>query len=307
MLENNILNTIIYFDIFHYPLTEWECYHWLYGEHEKIGYQNFVVQLKKLVADNKLATASGFYFLPNKKNLIKTRQRRYMLAQLKYTIACRAIKIIRCLPFIKYVAICNSLSYNNAKEGSDIDLFIIAEAGKLWRARFVAASLMQLLMWRPTAKNCKDKICLSFLIADDHLNIQSMSIEDDVYMKYWLVQMAPIYDPNNIHEKLLQANDEWVKPDISNHLAYQMNDMRSISDSVFSKFIKNILQAIIYPSIWESILRRLQFAILSNDLKTIANKDTRVVMNDHALKFHVLDRREEFRDKFKARISNTRV
>ncbi len=304
MLKNNILNTIKYFDIFAYPLTSWECYHWLYGKSETVELKEFVRQLDEVVVSNELMKLDGFYFLPGKEKNIETRQRRYLLAQLKYNIAVRAVKIIRALPYIKYIAVCNSLAYNNASEGSDIDLFVIAEAGKLWRARFVAATLMQLLRWRPTEKVSKDKICLSFLIADNGLDIEAMAIENDIYLKYWLIQLVPLYDPSNLQEKLMAANDKWLRKDLPNYLVYKTNDFRIVKDGIFSRIIKFILELILRPKFIESLLRRFQFAILSNDLKTIANKDTRVVMNDKILKFHVLDRREQYRDKYLERIKD---
>ncbi|MBL7022418.1 hypothetical protein ISR92_03820 [Patescibacteria group bacterium] len=304
MLQNNILNTIKYFDIFAYPLTSWECYHWLYGNSEPVEYEDFIKELDRMVEDKELMKLDGFYFLPGREKNIQTRQRRYLLAQLKYNIAVRAVKIIRSLPYIKYIAVCNSLAYNNASEGSDIDLFVIAEAGKLWRARFVAATLMQLLRWRPTEKVSKDKICLSFLIADDGLDIEAMAIENDIYLKYWLVQLVPLYDPSNLQEKLMKANDNWLRKDLPNYLVYRTNDFRKVQDGYISKTIKFILESILRPKFVEILLRRFQFAILSNDLKTIANKDTRVVMNDKILKFHVLDRREMYRDKYLKRTKN---
>lgn len=304
MLKNNILNTITYFDIFHYPLTAWECYHWLFGKADSIEYADFTVELDNMVESKELETSDGFYYLPGKSKYTKTRQSRYLIAQLKYNIAIKAVKIIRSLPYIKYIAVCNSLAYNNASIGSDIDLFIIAEKGKLWRARFVAATLMQLLHWRPTEKTSKDKICLSFLVSEDGLNLEPVAIDNDIYFKYWLIQLVPLYDPTNLQEKLLKANESWLRPDLPNYLIYQTNEFRKVKDNWFSKTIKFVLEILLWPKFFESLLRRLQFAILSNELKTIANKDKRVVMNDTTLKFHLLDRREQYRDKYLEKISH---
>ncbi|MFW0862051.1 MAG: hypothetical protein ACKKL6_00480 [Candidatus Komeilibacteria bacterium] len=301
MLKNNILNTIKYFDIFEYPLTAWECYHWLYGG-EKTTFEDIKRELETLIENKEVETLDGFYFLPGKDKHVETRQRRYLIAQLKYNIALRAVKMIRALPFIRYVAICNSLAYNNAADSSDIDLFIIAKKGKLWRARFVVATIMQLLHRRPNSKTSKDKICLSFLVSDDNLNLQSLAVDDDIYLKYWITQLVPLYDPDNLQTKLIKANS-WIDKDLPNHLEYKTNRFRLVTDTKTSKFFKKLLEIKFGLNFLESLLRRLQFAILSNDLKTIANKDTRVVMTDQILKFHSLDRREEYRDKFKERIN----
>jgi hypothetical protein len=60
-------------------------------------------------------------------------------------------------------------------------------------------------------------------------------------------------------------------------------------------------------SAWEKALRRLQFALLPDNLKNIVNKDTRVIMQSNILKFHDSDRREEYRDKFKSKAQMTNV
>ena len=304
MLEKDILNTIKYFNIFEYPLTAWECYHWLYSKEGKVDYLKVEEVLKQFLSEKKVGMLDGFYFLPGKDIYVQTRQRRYLLSQLKFSIARRAVKIIRALPFIKYIAVCNSLAYNNTTADSDIDLFIITKAHAVWRGRFLAATLMQLLHWRPNKKTSKDKICLSFFITDENLNLQPLSLDEDIYFKYWLIHLVPLYDPENLQNKLLEANDQWLRKTLPNYITYQTSKARLVKDNFFSKLIKKILEVIFAPKSFESFLRYLQFNILSDELKNIANKDTRVVMNDQILKFHLLDRRIEYRDKFKASIDN---
>lgn len=301
-MEKNILKTIAYFDIFNYPLTAWEGYHWLYNQKLDINYQSFITKLSALVKSGKLATHNGFYFLPKKKKNINIRQHRYMLAELKYKIALRAIKILRCLPFIKYIGICNTLAYNNAQEDSDIDLFIITSSQKIWRARFLAALLMQILDWRPNKQTAKNKICLSFFVSEDNLDLESIAIEDDIYLQYWVVQVVPIYDPYQLHTKFLKANNHWVRKFVPNYLPFKTNQVRVVVDGGLSLAVKKFLEFIFWPAFLEKLLKRVQFGLLPNNLKSIANKDTRVIMKDNILKFHDIDKREEYREKFKRSI-----
>ena len=45
------------------------------------------------------------------------------------------VKFMQMLPFVRTVALCNSLSFYNAEKESDIDLFIITESKRLFFAR----------------------------------------------------------------------------------------------------------------------------------------------------------------------------
>ncbi|OIO46064.1 MAG: hypothetical protein AUJ28_03135 [Parcubacteria group bacterium CG1_02_37_51] len=301
-IKYHILATISYFNIFSYPLTAWQCYHWLYlGNNKNLSipdYQEFETVLKSMVVDQTLGGADGFYFLPGKEKNIRLRQHRYMLAEFKYQKAIRAAKILRCLPHIKYIAVCNTLAYNNAHEDSDIDLLIITNKKHIWAARLWSVLVMSILGRRPTIKTAQDKICLSFFLNEDSLDLHDIQIEHDVYLLYWLVQLVPIYDPLQMHKQLLQANDYWLKPSLPNYFVYQTNDVRVVKKQPLCLIIKFVLSLLfIWPGS-ETVLKRIQFAILPTRLKNIVNKDKRVIMNDQMLKFHDHDKREQYRDKF---------
>ena len=51
------------------------------------------------------------------------------------------LPFIQTVPFIKMVAVCNTLGYDNAAKDSDIDLFIIAKRGRLFIVRFYSSTV----------------------------------------------------------------------------------------------------------------------------------------------------------------------
>ena len=54
-------------------------------------------------------------------------------------------------------------------------------------------------------------MCLSFYATDSNLNLEKLQMSNysDIYLVYWILQLIPIYDPDNLYDKFLQPKD-WV-------------------------------------------------------------------------------------------------
>ena len=146
-LGKSILNTVAYFDIFEYPLTAMEIYNWLYGNYGLKTNDYGLKDVQNALDDSqflkdRLETRNGFYFLKGKSAHVRTRLNRYNIAQEKYKRAELIANIFSYFPFIQFIAVCNSLAYNNVREQSDIDMFIInnklEDAGILLEDLFAA-------------------------------------------------------------------------------------------------------------------------------------------------------------------------
>ena len=55
----------------------------------------------------------------------------------KIKIARQTSNFFQIVPYIKMIAICDSVARGDAKEKSDIDLFIIAKAGHIFTVRYL--------------------------------------------------------------------------------------------------------------------------------------------------------------------------
>lgn len=303
-LEKSILATICYFDIFDYPLILVEIWKWLYvyPEPENLRTEEPIRMLdvqealeKSEYLKQRMETKNGFYFLRGRTGLVKKRMERYNIAERKYKKALKIIKILRLIPYVKMIAICNTLAYSNARDESDIDLFIICEKSHLWKSRFLISGFLKLFNLRPTALETKDKICASFFLSEDNLNIRNLSIADDIYLKYWLTQVYPVCD-NGIYQKFLSVND-WIKNDIPNFFPVQPTLRRQLKPGRFKLIFR-----LIFSILSENYCKNYQWKILPENLRKIVNKDTRVVMNNQVLKFHDNDAREFYRDSFHEKI-----
>ncbi|HEX9664878.1 MAG TPA: hypothetical protein VGA49_03600, partial [Patescibacteria group bacterium] len=151
-ISQAILSAITYFDIFDYPLTSFEIEKWLYANNTRMSAnQTRIRQVLETELAGPISFDRGFYFLKGREQIVQTRLDRYNLADKKFKRALLAGKLLAALPFVRMIAVCNSLGYGNASDQSDIDFFIITTPGRIWLVRFLSVLIMKILGWRPTA------------------------------------------------------------------------------------------------------------------------------------------------------------
>jgi hypothetical protein len=299
-LEKAIVKTIIYFDIFDFPLTAFEVWKNLYGC--KAGLEEVRVALESnAVLKTKINQEQGFYFPIGRESIIETRLARYNIAAKKFKRVIKVARILAIMPFIKMISVCNNLAYSNAREESDLDLFIVTARERIWAARFFSALFLKIFHLRPTDRNAKDKICLSFFVSENNLNLQGLAMEEDIYFFYWLCHLLPIYDSRNIFSDIVR-NNQWIRETIPNYFPVEKSSRRQISLGAIGRTIKKF-EELIVSIIPQNFFKKIQLNNLAPNLKRLANLDTRVMINDQVLKFHANDRREEFRKIFEDRIA----
>ena len=342
-LENAILRTVIYFDLFSYPLTSWEIWKWLFASviaspavagrparrtrSGEAGGSNLDATAglprhpdssgtprndnkwslidvanaleTSVILKEKLEHASGFIFLRNRSAIINDRQERYRLALDKLDRAERFTRTLVRIPFIRAVFACNSLGFANARAESDIDFFIVVQRNHVWVARLFAAGWAKFRKLRPMPGNRADKLCLSFFITEDALELSALRLSVDPYLTMWVATLIPLYDPSNFRTALWQAN-AWVQNALPNAAPRDLAQQRYVHQSLTAR----IFAPLVRPLAFERIAERLQRRALAPNLRSLANQDTRVVLNDHMLKFHDNDRRQEYAQSFAARLAS---
>lgn len=214
----------------------------------------------------------------------------YRIAQKKFKKAVWISKLLRYIPGVEMIAVCNSLSYNRAQAGSDIDLFIIARRGYIWTVRGLTLVVLAILRCRPNlvgSKKNTNAVCVSFILGSQNLNLMKYKIcVQDVYLSFWIKKIKPLYAEKELYKKFIQSNNV--------HLLtpYQANYRRRIKMPFFKK-ISNILPF----NLAETLFKKIQLLLLPKMVKYYACAlDSRVLVADTILKFHLNDRRLYFRD-----------
>lgn len=301
--EIAILKTLAYFDIFDYPLTLVEIHKWLYRPQAACRLSEISRALEGENLKGRVENSRGFYFFPGRKEIIATRLTRYRLAEKKFRIARKAAWWLRGLPFLKMIAVCNNVGYNNAAPKSDIDFFIVIRQGRLYLTRFLVTLAVSWLGRRRHGKKIANRVCLSFYITDGHLNLADIALgPKDIYLVYWLATLAPIYG-QNVYQEFLAANG-WLKDYLPNFYPAALTGRRKIEDRPLIKLGRNFKEKIFggfFGDGLERLAKRLQLDKMKKN-SFFAENDLKVVISDTRLKFHENDRRREYQEAWERRL-----
>ena len=132
--ELAILKTLVYFDIFDYPLSPKEIKSFLECH---VDDEVFTFALRQLISDRIIFKVGEFYSLQNNLQRAEKRSRGNLRAQKLLPKAAKIGAFLYKFPYVKAVAVSGSLSKNYADEKADIDFFIIAKENRLWIARTI--------------------------------------------------------------------------------------------------------------------------------------------------------------------------
>lgn len=199
------------------------------------------------------------------------------------------------LPYLKLVAVCNNLAFGKVDRDSDIDLFIIAGRGRLFSARIFVTILLQLLGVRRHGKKIAGRFCLSFFIDESQLNLSKIAIESDIYLAYWVSSMKPIID-DGVFDKFLQSN-RWTEDFFDNDTVMHENSIPLFdSKNWFKKLLEKFFSGK-FGDWFEAKMKSWQLKRALNKAK-LADGNASLVISENMLKFHNVDRRREYRNRW---------
>lgn len=274
---------IAYFAHFGYPLTAFEVWKWLHAPaqpwtlHDVMAAVTDDAWLRERVGE-----WNGFYGFGDVAAHWRDRHARYIDAVRKYHVLRPVIEYIGRLPGVEGVAVCNSLAYHHTTADSDIDLLILTTPSRVWSVRLLAVSMMAVLHKRPR-EAARDPICCSFFADRTALDFSPYKIADaDPYLEYWSATLIPLVDREEVFDEYHQAN-VWAFAGLPNHRPVRR--ARAYRPRIRRRFALHPLS--------EAAARSVQEKRFPRRITAMRNLDTRVVVNDHVLKFHENDRRQE--------------
>jgi hypothetical protein len=214
--ENGVIRTLLYFDIFHYPLTLQEIlnFHPLKGDRETILRALAILRNKMIVFKHE-----NFYSLhPNVDQIIR-RKSGNALAQKRLHTAKMFSCLIAKFPFVRAIMLSGSLSKEYMDQHSDIDYFIITEPGKLWLTRALLAIFKRVFLL-----NSHKYFCTNYLIDSASLEIE----EKNIYTAVETVTLIPVYG-KDLCEEFIRKNG-WTKqhlPNLESHRTAYIDERKT--------------------------------------------------------------------------------
>lgn len=297
IIEQAIFDTVRYFDLFSMPVSAvqvWQCLIMPAREGEARWGGRAHVRLRE-VQDSlaaspwlkkRLSAQWGFYTLAGKTHLVARRLHRHSLAQDKWKIVRRSGRWLAAMPFVRSLAVSGSLALDNTKPGSDLDLFIIAAAGRVWTARLFLLLAAQLAGRRRKywAQSAPDKLCLNHYVTDD-----ALAVAPTVRNLYTAVQYSlhvPLVNAPVLAE-FRRANAQWMHRYVMPGLLPSVPHLYTIRLPRWAASIKHQAeQFLLEPlgDVLESWARALQQTYIRRHLR--AAQRGRIAANDYELAFH---------------------
>src|SRR5215216_1510958 len=171
-----VFHTLAYADIFDYPLTAAEIYHYLIAT--RATWEDV---LQALSNPRSFSQVGAYFTLCGREQIVETRKRRAEIAARLWHKTARYARMIAWLPYVRMVAITGSLAMNNTDEGNDVDYMIVTAPGRLWTCRALTLLVARL------AKRAGINLCPNYLVTTNALEFKERSL----YVAHEVAQMIP--------------------------------------------------------------------------------------------------------------------
>lgn len=191
-----ILKTLVYADLFDYPLSSEEVVRYLTVPAPPQTVQRL---LDDSAVDGAICRSNGLFTLPGRTGLIPIREHRERIARTKWAAAERYTRWIARTPFVRMVAVTGALAVDNVEESDDVDLFIVTATGRLWLCRALVILIVR------SATLAGDELCPNYFLSERELSLKDRGF----FHAREVAQMVPLYGEDT-YRRLRGLND-WVE------------------------------------------------------------------------------------------------
>jgi hypothetical protein len=198
ILEENVIKTLLYYDIFQYPLKGSEVFCFL--RINSVTEKDVIQCLDGLVQQKCVSKFGELYSLQPTETNIERRIKGNQEAKRYLPLAKqRALQISR-FPFVRAVLASGSLSKDYMDENSDLDFFIVTAPSRLWISRTLLVIYKRLFL-----HNSHKQFCVNYFVDSEHLEIE----EKNLFTATELATVIPLYGADYYHQ-LIAKNKSWL-------------------------------------------------------------------------------------------------
>lgn len=298
-LEQEIFDTVRYFEIFALPVTATEIWRSLIVSAEGAGRrwggqrEQRLGEIERALKESlwlraRLSSCWGYYYLRRREGqaYVRARLARHVISQHKWKLARRAAGILARLPLVKMIGVAGSLALYNTRPSSDLDLFIVTAPRRIWTARLLLLGVAQLIGRRRKHwdRKAPDKVCLNHYITADNL-VMTPAIHS-IYTAVLYAHVMPVAG-QGMFEQWRAANEAWIKGWLMFPAAPSLAGRQYVRWGVVSARLKKLADNIlaeIAGDVLERWAERLQRrTIIKHDAP---GRGGRIVLSATELAFH---------------------
>lgn len=262
-LEDAILRTVLYADVFDFALTLPELHYFLIY-HESVS-QNTIENLLKQSSrlQQHLCIEHGYIVLAHRPELINRRIAKENITQKLDNKARRYGRILALIPFVRMVALTGALAARNPNhDDDDFDYLLITEPGRVWLARAFTIVVVRI------SRFFGARLCPNYVLAKDQLEQNKR----DLFMAHEIAQMSPIVG-QTLYQEMLFAN-MWASDYLPNiqHTSLYAQPTHALTGKarLFQQLAEILLRNSLADRIerWEYERKRKKFAREQSDLSS---------------------------------------
>ena len=230
--ERSILRTLLYFDIFQYPLSESEI---LRFSPTALN-ADWTASLASLCDQKIVFHIEEFYCLNQNSLLAARRMEGNLLAGKKLITARKFVYWMSLLPFVRSIMLSGSISKGYMDPNSDIDYFIITSAGRLWIVRTAMALFRRVFLF-----NSHKYFCTNYFIDEANTEIT----EKNIFTAVETTTLKPMFGKSLIHQ--FQLSNQWCLQFLPN--CHTQNDPSEDPKN----FLKRLGEKMLPSSWWDAL------------------------------------------------------
>jgi len=198
-ISQAIFDTLLYSDVFDFPLTAREIHLYLSGS--AATYEEVCLALS---SDARFFRVGDYFTLSGREKIVEIREKRELRSRKLLPHALAYGRFIGSLPFIRMVALTGSLAVRNVSKEADFDYMLVTLPGRLWTARAFV------LLFNRLTRLAGHTICPNVIVSENALQWN----QHDLYSARDLCQMIPVSGMAE-YQRLMKAN-QWVQDFLPN-------------------------------------------------------------------------------------------
>ncbi|MCC7450062.1 MAG: hypothetical protein IT324_21775 [Anaerolineae bacterium] len=177
-----VFRTLLYADVFRFPMTENEIHHFLIGLSASKDDVQTALEHSRWLAQ-RIERVNGYCAINGHAYMADQRHEREEASQALWPVARRYGVLLAHLPFVRMVALTGALAMRNASGSrDDIDYILVTAPGRVWTARALTVLIVRMArLWHVG-------LCPNYVLAETAL----VQTRQDLFIAHELAQMVPL-------------------------------------------------------------------------------------------------------------------
>ncbi|HMQ60546.1 MAG TPA: hypothetical protein PKE06_07760 [Flavilitoribacter sp.] len=218
-LQQEIIKTLLYFEVFSFPLSKEEIARFC---SLKVSGDDLDAALAKLLEEGSIHRYGHYFLVGKQKKWVEEREEKHAISTRLMEKARRNAQIISQFPFVRGVAISGSLSKWSADDKADIDFFIITRSGRLWICR----SMLHFFKKLTYLVGLQHQFCMNYFLDEDELELK----DKNIFTAIESITVIPLY--GTLPHRTFFDRNAWLNDFLPNaypeiHLNGEINNRRS--------------------------------------------------------------------------------